>query len=137
MDAKVWYLRWEQQGGAAWNVAGSAEAWRWRERAWPSPWTRATDAGISTAGVITFFLWVPVFRSAVEMFNCIEVDEGSAYSPFQGRWLILDMSQRCFEGMHLRYAVTAAIISLVVCLAVRFDVWLVLPPRSAPFRSVL
>lgn len=56
MDAKLWYLRWEEESGAAWNVDMPAESWR--AKAWPSPLTRAVDAAVSTAGVITFFLCV-------------------------------------------------------------------------------
>lgn len=72
MDAKIWYLRWEEQGGAAWNMDGPAESLR--AKAWPSPWTRATDAAISTAGVITFFLCVcghpSACLSALATFPC-------------------------------------------------------------------
>lgn len=64
-----------------------------------------------------------MFRSAIEMFNCITVDtvgyDGPTPSPFRGSWLLMDMSQKCYEGMHLRYVVTATLASLVVCVVVR------------------
>lgn len=44
--------------------------------------------------------------STLQLFSCIEVDPASPDSPFHGRYLIHDMTQKCFEagGLHIRCA---------------------------------
>lgn len=52
----------------------------------------------------TFYIWTGVSSSCLQLFCCIFVDEFSPTSPFHGRWLVHDMTQKCFVGPHLRRA---------------------------------
>lgn len=56
-----------------------------------------------TLRAVVFFMYTIVSTSTLELFSCIAVDSRSPRSRFRGKWLVHDMSQRCFEGAHLRY----------------------------------
>lgn len=62
---------------------------------------------------IAFIIWVPAATAILQLFSCIRIDPypdlSPIPSPYNGRWLLVDTAQKCFEGAHLRYALGVGI----------------------------
>lgn len=59
-----------------------------------------------------FFLFTPVSTSTLQLFSCIRIGNAQVDSPFRGKWLAQDMTQRCFRGTHLKCAVAGWLAAL-------------------------
>lgn len=73
---------------------------------------------------LVFFMYTIVSTSTLELFSCIAVDQLTPESKYHGRWLVHDMSQRCFVGVHRRYMLGVGIPGLMVVLGVpAYIIW--------------
>lgn len=83
-----------------------------------TPDAAALDLFVLAAATVCFCIWTPAATAILQLFSCVRVEAHPELSPipspFHGRWLLHDMSQRCFEGAHLRYVLGVGIPGLAV-----------------------
>lgn len=91
----------------------------WHHHSHDQPSTEAELVGVSfdyfilAASCIAFILWTPAATAILQLFSCIRIEPQPELSPFpsgfEGMWLLQDVSERCYEGRHLRYALGVGI----------------------------
>lgn len=90
------------------HCTGNAEA---SSPSSPSPAGSAAwlDGFATTAACTCFCMWTPAATAILQLFSCIRVEEHLELNPlasgYQGTWMLQDLTQRCYSGAHLRYAV--------------------------------
>lgn len=79
-----------------------------------APW----ELLLRTAACVSFCIWTPAATAILQLFSCIRVEPhpelSPVPSPFHGRWLLQDLSTRCFEGPHLRHVIGVGLPGLAV-----------------------